>query len=396
MENSKQLIGKTEKKKKIYSMKKKNRLYHTMYVLALIGIVLFPACQTKNINHTIMNWKEIDVYRMTPEELRKPYQVSQFYIQDSLHGYIVGNYNQTEWEAARKEQRRINKANNQAIVFYTEDSGMNFTKSDLGQGNVERIFGALKSENIYILVNRFTEGLQQLLVSEDHGRTWKTIFEKNHVEFYSCQFYDNRRGFISFKEKDKKYILTTSDGGMNWVSHVLTEEESQLIVNGVFLSENVILSPVEQSRTALLYHTESKEITRTTLPGTPQETMEYGRMIKDDSTGEYYVELYDQKLMEMEYPAMASTKKLLHINNQDVLTVAFPGETGYYTISNGYIGTFIEKGTKTSYYYSEDSGTTWQEELLPHPIVFHGQKALYRNYAWQEDRGLFILQVRIP
>gem|GEM_PF-7084641 len=343
-----------------------------------------------------MNWKEKDVYCMQADELRKPYQVSQFYIQDSLHGYIVGNYNKTEWEAARKEQRKINEANNRAIVLYTEDGGISFSKSDLGSGNVERIFSALKSDNVYILINRFTDGLQQLMVSENYGKTWKFICEYNHIQFYSCQFYNDLCGFISFEEKNKKYILTTSDGGINWNSYLLTEEQEQLIVNGVFLSENVIISPIDQSKKAILFHTDTQEIQIKTLPGTPKETVQYGGMVKDDSTGEYYVELYDQKMMEMEYPAMCATKKLLHITRQEIFTLPFPGETGYYTLSNGYIGTFIEEGTKTYYYYSKDSGITWQKELLPRPIVFNGEKALYQKYAWHEDGGYFVLQVRFP
>lgn len=375
-------------------------IYKNMVKLTVLLVAIsfcFYSCNISITNVSMSDnpssWKKVDVYQRATNEIGLPYNIQQFYIQDSLHGYIVGDYDGAERKMAKNEDRKVSKANYDAIVFRTQDGGLNFTRHNIGKGSVDEVFGAAETNSIYIRVNRFSDGLQQFLHTSDYGQTWDTIFESNTARLFKCKFWNEEHGFISLEEDGIKKILITYDRGISWEECLLGNADGLIFAE--FIAKDTILSAMTGSRKLAFLNTTTKEISIETLPNTPKDIISYGNLVQDNTTKSYYVELYDKHVVEKEYPNIYPAKRLLNVTTGEIISFTFPAETGSYNLSNGYIGTFIKEDTKTYYCYSPDLGESWYKEPLPNPIVFHGRNALYKQYAWQEDGGHFILQVRV-
>ncbi|MFL0138724.1 hypothetical protein V2647_04875, partial [Tenacibaculum maritimum] len=111
------------------------------YSIALSWLIIFiTSCNSiakKNIkNRNSMNWGITKISSETGAN-SFDYEFNQYFIQDSLTGYIIGDNSIAEMYRSIIEKRVLKRENYEAILFKTEDGGVSFRKRSLGKGSLQ-------------------------------------------------------------------------------------------------------------------------------------------------------------------------------------------------------------------------------------------------------------------
>lgn len=355
--------------------------------------------QSKNITseNNSMDWHLTTIPSETGA-ISFDYKFNQYFMLDSLTGFIIGDNSIAEiHNSVIENDRPYNENNYETILFKTLDGGLSFEKSTLGKGTLEKIVSDTK-KNIYVIKKTYeADSIPQnysILKSIDLGKTWKEINDFGSKKVISTQFYNDLIGIACVKKNSTEVqLLKTIDGGKSWQELKITKKGVD-IYDMIFKSENELYTFHETTdlrQTASIdFTTGETKVYHSNLP----KDFVFSNFIKDDVTGIFYSEVYNPKKKHELMLYNHTTQKLTSYdfkNNEDEVIAGV-------NISENFIGVLRNDNGKTFYYYSQDNGEHWIKENLPdyladgHPVALYG-----KGLVWVKSiRNLYNLQVRKP
>ncbi|MFL0109292.1 WD40/YVTN/BNR-like repeat-containing protein, partial [Tenacibaculum maritimum] len=193
------------------------------YSIALSWLIIFiTSCNSiakKNIkNRNSMHWGITKISSETGAN-SFDYEFNQYFIQDSLTGYIIGDNSIAEMYRSIIEKRVLKRENYEAILFKTEDGGVSFRKRSLGKGSLQKITSD-NEKNLYVIqCNYKTATLPKryrIMYSRDLGETWQEMAFPQGKKIETVQFYNGLKGVVAIEEDRMFKLLKTKDGGKTW------------------------------------------------------------------------------------------------------------------------------------------------------------------------------------
>lgn len=381
------------------------RIISIKQTLLLIIAFSIISCnsQPKNIvtNENSMNWETIKIPSETGAN-SFDYDFNQYYILDSLTGFIIGN-NSGSVIHQRAMQKIQNKPlmelheNYQTVLFKSRDGGLNFKRINVGKGSLDMIVSD-NQNNLYVIksvYNPYPEQQYSILKSEDLGETWKEISSFDGYRIKTIRFYNELVGVaciekISQRDEDGQ-LFKTVDGGKSWIE-VIVKTRGVSLYGGEFKNENELFTFRETTnlrQSAIInLTTGDSEIYDPSL----EDGYYFSGMFHDESTGDLY-----SIITKFGEP---HSLKLFNHNTQKVITCNFKSDIKEYiggiSISGDFIGILREDNGRTHYYYSTDFGKNWIKENLPDDFVAAHPTAVYgKGLVWvKSSLKLYDFQVR--
>ncbi|MFL0097160.1 hypothetical protein V3A08_05095 [Tenacibaculum maritimum] len=368
------------------------------YSIALSWLIIFiTSCNSiakKNIkNRNSMNWGITKISSETGAN-SFDYEFNQYFIQDSLTGYIIGDNSIAEMYRSIIEKRVLKRENYEAILFKTEDGGVSFRKRSLGKGSLQKITSD-NEKNLYVIqYNYKTASLPKryrIMYSRDLGETWQEMAFPQGKKIETVQFYNGLKGVVAIEEDGMFKLLKTKDGGKTW-EELPVKETSLNYYSIQFINEEALyvynsVGGFRQTAT-INFTTGNVKIHNPNLP----KGYRFSSFIKDESNGDLLspVRNYKEGHKLMVYNHTKRELLRYDLNNakgERVLAVHVYGN---------YIGALRRDNGKTHYYYSIDNGVHWVKESLPDyftvvkPIAMYGKGLVWVKSAF----NLYNLQVR--
>ncbi|MCD9564263.1 WD40/YVTN/BNR-like repeat-containing protein, partial [Tenacibaculum maritimum] len=321
------------------------------------------------------------------------YEFNQYFIQDSLTGYIIGDNSIAEMYRSIIEKRVLKRENYEAILFKTEDGGVSFRKRSLGKGSLQKITSD-NEKNLYVIqCNYKTATLPKryrIMYSRDLGETWQEMAFPQGKKIKTVQFYNGLKGVVAIEEDGMFKLLKTKDGGKTW-EELPVKETSLNYYSIQFINEEALYvynSTEGLRQTATINFTTGKvKIHNPNLP----KGYQFSSFIKDDSTGSLYSEVSNYK----------EDHDLMLYNHQtnELISYNIENSSEQYiidvTVSGEYIGLLRADKGIVSYYYSRDKGENWIREKMPERLS-ESYAAMYgKGLVWVKSAfNLYNLQVR--
>ncbi|CAA0222172.1 Probable lipoprotein precursor [Tenacibaculum maritimum] len=321
------------------------------------------------------------------------YEFNQYFIQDSLTGYIIGDNSIAEMYRSIIEKRVLKRENYEAILFKTEDGGVSFRKKSLGKGSLQKITSD-NEKNLYVIqYNYKTASLSKryrIMYSRDLGETWQEMAFPQGKKIKTVQFYNGLKGVVAIEEDGMFKLLKTKDGGKTW-EELPVKETSLSYYSIQFINEEALYvynSTEGLRQTATINFTTGKvKIHNPNLP----KGYQFSSFIKDDSTGSLYSEVSNYK----------EDHDLMLYNHQtnELISYNIENSSEQYiidvTVSGEYIGLLRADKGIVSYYYSRDRGENWIREKMPERLS-ESYAAMYgKGLVWVKSAfNLYNLQVR--
>ncbi|MFL0203101.1 WD40/YVTN/BNR-like repeat-containing protein [Tenacibaculum maritimum] len=373
-------------------------ILNSAYSIALSWLIIFiTSCNSiakKNIkNRNSMHWGITKISSETGAN-SFDYDLNQYFIQDSLTGYIIGDNSIAEMYRSIIEKRVLKRENYEAILFKTEDGGVSFRKRSLGKGSLQKITSD-NEKNLYVIqCNYKTASLPKryrIMYSRDLGETWQEMAFPQGKKIETVQFYNGLKGVVAIEEDGMFKLLKTKDGGKTW-EELPVKETSLSYYSIQFINEKAlyVYNSTEGLRQAatINFTTGKVKIHNPNLP----KGYRFSSFIKDESNGDLLspVRNYKEGHKLMVYNHTKRELLRYDLNNakgERVLAVHVYGN---------YIGALRRDNGKTHYYYSIDNGVHWVKESLPDyftvvkPIAMYGKGLVWVKSAF----NLYNLQVR--
>ncbi|MFL0068125.1 hypothetical protein V2605_05300 [Tenacibaculum maritimum] len=373
------------------------------YSIALSWLIIFiTSCNSiakKNIkNRNSMNWGITKISSETGAD-SFDYDLNQYFIQDSLTGYIIGDNggainHKIALQRVKGEDVTESYANCEAILFKTEDGGVSFRKKSLGKGSLQKITSD-NEKNLYVIqYNYKTASLSKryrIMYSRDLGETWQEMAFPQGKKIKTVQFYNGLKGVVAIEEDGMSKLLKTKDGGKTW-EELPVKETSLSYYSIQFINEEAlyVYNSTEGLRQAATINFTTGKV-RIHNPNLPKG-YRFSSFIKDESNGDLLspVRNYKEGHKLMVYNHTKRELLRYDLNNakgERVLAVHVYGN---------YIGALRRDNGKTHYYYSIDNGVHWVKESLPDyftvvkPIAMYGKGLVWVKSAF----NLYNLQVR--
>ncbi|MFL0141766.1 WD40/YVTN/BNR-like repeat-containing protein, partial [Tenacibaculum maritimum] len=193
------------------------------YSIALSWLIIFiTSCNSiakKNIkNRNSMHWGITKISSETGAN-SFDYDLNQYFIQDSLTGYIIGDNSIAEMYRSIIEKRVLKRENYEAILFKTEDGGVSFRKRSLGKGSLQKITSD-NEKNLYVIQYNYKTATlpkrYRIMYSRDLGETWQEMAFPQGKKIETVQFYNGLKGVVAIEEDGMFKLLKTKDGGKTW------------------------------------------------------------------------------------------------------------------------------------------------------------------------------------
>ncbi|CAA0196725.1 Probable lipoprotein precursor [Tenacibaculum maritimum] len=367
------------------------------YSIALSWLIIFiTSCNSiakKNIkNRNSMHWGITKISSETGAN-SFDYEFNQYFIQDSLTGYIIGDNSIAEMYRSIIEKRVLKRENYEAILFKTEDGGVSFRKRSLGKGSLQKITSD-NEKNLYVIqCNYKTATLPKryrIMYSRDLGETWQEMAFPQGKKIKTVQFYNGLKGVVAIEEDGMSKLLKTKDGGKTW-EELPVKETSLSYYSIQFINEEALyvynsVGGFRQTAT-INFTTGNVKIHNPNLP----KGYQFSSFIKDDSTGSLYSEVSNYK----------EDHDLMLYNHQtnELISYNIENSSEQYiidvTVSGEYIGLLRADKGIVSYYYSRDKGENWIREKMPERLS-ESYAAMYgKGLVWVKSAfNLYNLQVR--
>ncbi|CAA0165234.1 WD40/YVTN/BNR-like repeat-containing protein [Tenacibaculum maritimum] len=372
------------------------------YSIALSWLIIFiTSCNSiakKNIkNRNSMNWGITKISSETGAN-SFDYDLNQYFIQDSLTGYIIGDNggainHKIALQRIKGEDVTESYANCEAILFKTEDGGVSFRKRSLGKGSLQKITSD-NEKNLYVIqCNYKTATLPKryrIMYSRDLGETWQEMAFPQGKKIETVQFYNGLKGVVAIEEDGMFKLLKTKDGGKTW-EELPVKETSLNYYSIQFINEEALyvynsVGGFRQTAT-INFTTGNVKIHNPNLP----KGYQFSSFIKDDSTGSLYSEVSNYK----------EDHDLMLYNHQtnELISYNIENSSEQYiidvTVSGEYIGLLRADKGIVSYYYSRDKGENWIREKMPERLS-ESYAAMYgKGLVWVKSAfNLYNLQVR--
>ncbi|MFL0153857.1 hypothetical protein R5N98_05425 [Tenacibaculum maritimum] len=368
------------------------------YSIALSWLIIFiTSCNSiakKNIkNRNSMHWGITKISSETGAD-SFDYDLNQYFIQDSLTGYIIGDNSIAEMYRSIIEKRVLKRENYEAILFKTEDGGVSFRKRSLGKGSLQKITSD-NEKNLYVIQYNYKTATlpkrYRIMYSRDLGETWQEMAFPQGKKIETVQFYNGLKGVVAIEEDRMFKLLKTKDGGKTW-EELPVKETSLNYYSIQFINEEALyvynsIGGFRQAAT-INFTTGKVKIHNPNLP----KGYRFSSFIKDESNGDLLspVRNYKEGHKLMVYNHTKRELLRYDLNNakgERVLAVHVYGN---------YIGALRRDNGKTHYYYSIDNGVHWVKESLPDyftvvkPIAMYGKGLVWVKSAF----NLYNLQVR--
>ncbi|MFL0115103.1 hypothetical protein V2675_04965, partial [Tenacibaculum maritimum] len=360
-------------------------------------IIFITSCNSiakKNIkNRNSMHWGITKISSETGAD-SFDYDLNQYFIQDSLTGYIIGDNSIAEMYRSIIEKRVLKRENYEAILFKTEDGGVSFRKRSLGKGSLQKITSD-NEKNLYVIQYNYKTATlpkrYRIMYSRDLGETWQEMAFPQGKKIETVQFYNGLKGVVAIEEDRMFKLLKTKDGGKTW-EELPVKETSLNYYSIQFINEEALyvynsIGGFRQAAT-INFTTGKVKIHNPNLP----KGYRFSSFIKDESNGDLLspVRNYKEGHKLMVYNHTKRELLRYDLNNakgERVLAVHVYGN---------YIGALRRDNGKTHYYYSIDNGVHWVKESLPDyftvvkPIAMYGKGLVWVKSAF----NLYNLQVR--
>ncbi|CAA0165306.1 WD40/YVTN/BNR-like repeat-containing protein [Tenacibaculum maritimum] len=367
------------------------------YSIALSWLIIFiTSCNSiakKNIkNRNSMHWGITKISSETGAN-SFDYEFNQYFIQDSLTGYIIGDNSIAEMYRSIIEKRVLKRENYEAILFKTEDGGVSFRKRSLGKGSLQKITSD-NEKNLYVIQYNYKTATlpkrYRIMYSRDLGETWQEMAFPQGKKIETVQFYNGLKGVVAIEEDGMFKLLKTKDGGKTW-EELPVKETSLNYYSIQFINEEALYvynSTEGLRQTATINFTTGKvKIHNPNLP----KGYQFSSFIKDDSTGSLYSEVSNYK----------EDHDLMLYNHQtnELISYNIENSSEQYiidvTVSGEYIGLLRADKGIVSYYYSRDKGENWIREKMPERLS-ESYAAMYgKGLVWVKSAfNLYNLQVR--
>lgn len=369
-----------------------------IFIISLSTLFIIGCNSQSNnikINKSSMNWHLTNIPGETGS-ISFDYEFNNYFIVDSLTGFMIGDNSGTELHNSVVEgDRSYNKANYETVLFKTLDGGLSFEKSTLGKGTLKQIVSDTK-KNLYVIKKTYaTDSIPQkysILKSKDVGITWQEISNFNDRRIVSIQFYNALRGIACVEKKGAGVqSFKTIDGGATW-QELKINKKSVDIYDMIFKGENELYTFNEttdlRQTASVNFTTGEATIYHSNLP----KDFVFSSFIRDEKTDVFYSQVYNYEKNHELMLYNHTTQKLVSYdlkNHDDETIVAV-------NISESYIGVLRQDNGKTYYYYSADNGNNWMKESLPDYLADARPVALYgKGLVWVKSiRNLYNLQVR--
>ncbi|MFL0132873.1 WD40/YVTN/BNR-like repeat-containing protein, partial [Tenacibaculum maritimum] len=347
----------------------------------------------KNIkNRNSMNWGITKISSETGAN-SFDYEFNQYFIQDSLTGYIIGDNSIAEMYRSIIEKRVLKRENYEAILFKTEDGGVSFRKRSLGKGSLQKITSD-NEKNLYVIQYNYKTATlpkrYRIMYSRDLGETWQEMAFPQGKKIETVQFYNGLKGVVAIEEDGMFKLLKTKDGGKTW-EELPVKETSLNYYSIQFINEEALyvynsIGGFRQTAT-VNFTTGNVKIHNPNLP----KGYQFSSFIKDDSTGSLYSEVSNYK----------EDHDLMLYNHQtnELISYNIENSSEQYiidvTVSGEYIGLLRADKGIVSYYYSRDKGENWIREKMPERLS-ESYAAMYgKGLVWVKSAfNLYNLQVR--
>ncbi|CAA0221235.1 WD40/YVTN/BNR-like repeat-containing protein [Tenacibaculum maritimum] len=367
------------------------------YSIALSWLIIFiTSCNSiakKNIkNRNSMHWGITKISSETGAD-SFDYDLNQYFIQDSLTGYIIGDNSIAEMYRSIIEKRVLKRENYEAILFKTEDGGVSFRKRSLGKGSLQKITSD-NEKNLYVIQYNYKTATlpkrYRIMYSRDLGETWQEMAFPQGKKIETVQFYNGLKGVVAIEEDGMFKLLKTKDGGKTW-EELPVKETSLNYYSIQFINEEALyvynsVGGFRQTAT-INFATGKVKIHNPNLP----KGYQFSSFIKDDSTGSLYSEVSNYK----------ENHDLMLYNHQtnELISYDIENSSEQYiidvTVSGEYIGLLRADKGIVSYYYSRDKGENWIREKMPERLS-ESYAAMYgKGLVWVKSAfNLYNLQVR--
>ncbi|SFZ80814.1 WD40/YVTN/BNR-like repeat-containing protein [Tenacibaculum maritimum] len=372
-------------------------ILNSAYSIALSWLIIFiTSCNSiakKNIkNRNSMHWGITKISSETGAN-SFDYEFNQYFIQDSLTGYIIGDNSIAEMYRSIIEKRVLKRENYEAILFKTQDGGVSFRKRSLGKGSLQKITND-NEKNLYVIQYNYKTATlpkrYRIMYSRDLGETWQEMAFPQGKKIETVQFYNGLKGVVAIEEDGMFKLLKTKDGGKTW-EELPVKETSLNYYSMQFINEEALYvynSTEGLRQTATINFTTGKvKIHNPNLP----KGYQFSSFIKDDSTGSLYSEVSNYKEDHDLMLYSHQTNELISYNienssEQYIIDV---------TVSGEYIGLLRADKGIVSYYYSRDKGENWIREKMPERLS-ESYAAMYgKGLVWVKSAfNLYNLQVR--
>ncbi|CAA0164356.1 Probable lipoprotein precursor [Tenacibaculum maritimum] len=372
-------------------------ILNSAYSIALSWLIIFiTSCNSiakKNIkNRNSMHWGITKISSETGAN-SFDYEFNQYFIQDSLTGYIIGDNSIAEMYRSIIEKRVLKRENYEAILFKTQDGGVSFRKRSLGKGSLQKITND-NEKNLYVIQYNYKTATlpkrYRIMYSRDLGETWQEMAFPQGKKIETVQFYNGLKGVVAIEEDGMFKLLKTKDGGKTW-EELPVKETSLNYYSMQFINEEALYvynSTEGLRQTATINFTTGKvKIHNPNLP----KGYQFSSFIKDDSTGSLYSEVSNYK----------EDHDLMLYNHQtnELISYNIENSSEQYiidvTVSGEYIGLLRADKGIVSYYYSRDRGENWIREKMPERLS-ESYAAMYgKGLVWVKSAfNLYNLQVR--
>ncbi|WP_375563512.1 WD40/YVTN/BNR-like repeat-containing protein [Tenacibaculum maritimum] len=370
-----------------------NKAYSTALSWLIIFITSCNSIAKKNIkNRNSMHWGITKISSETGAN-SFDYEFNQYFIQDSLTGYIIGDNSIAEMYRSIIEKRVLKRENYEAILFKTEDGGVSFRKRSLGKGSLQKITSD-NEKNLYVIQYNYKTATlpkrYRIMYSRDLGETWQEMAFPQGKKIETVQFYNGLKGVVAIEEDGMFKLLKTKDGGKTW-EELPVKETSLNYYSIQFINEEAlyVYNSTEGLRQAatINFTTGKVKIHNPNLP----KGYQFSSFIKDDSTGSLYSEVSNYK----------EDHDLMLYNHQtnELISYNIENSSEQYiidvTVSGEYIGLLRADKGIVSYYYSRDKGENWIREKMPERLS-ESYAAMYgKGLVWVKSAfNLYNLQVR--
>lgn len=356
------------------------------------------SCISKNSEESY-NWFFTPVFQY--ENAVKDQTVTQIYLIDENTGFLTGT------DKMKVKEAGGNIKDQSAIFFRSTDGGKTFEKQILGKGYLEHISQSSDMTSTYMVCARFSESdirtatNFEILKSSDFGQTWELLYLFKNKMLDKVFFYNNMIGIASVIQDpfgyDSPALYKTTDGGKNWrITPVFMENKTLSLIT----SEGIIMGRYMDQRPEIWKMDINRLEIENILLEIPESLVIFGTIQEDPVTKFHYCKLRIRD--ENKIAGNPNEYFLYCVENKEMITL--PSPAYYVYIYGDHISVWSRLKSNqfvAEYYYSQDKGRNWENEILDN-IIVSGAPGMYgEGYVWSMSSSWINevycpLVVRIP
>ena len=282
----------------------------------------------------------------------KDRKIAGIYFLDDTTVFLLGEDN--------RDVKKVYQ-NPQALLLRTFDGGKTFRYGYLGEGKLTCFNYSTDLKNIYMVKEHYIiedkiHKISDILHSSDMGNSWEKVYSFSEKTILNLEFFNDSLGSITLHERGNLQLYKTKDGGKSW--HKLN---NPLLDGGIanVIDVKGMLWGIYSTIDNMIWKMDLRNDTVCQVSiDMPSDYVILGSLQYDVTNSYLYLSCREKDFN-------SNCHYMIYCVN-DGRFIDFNEPIIDFNVYGNYIGIVScerDNDMKSTYYYSTDSGNTWNKEL---------------------------------